>query len=599
MPARQNAVGGWLIVMMCRAVLWCLLLLAGCGADSALADSAARLSEADALRLNDHEQARQLLSDIDVSTLTPAQTDQFLYLKTYLSTFNGDLRATYDSYGNLLGQITTPQIRVRALMSRLNLSAFIGEWHAGFSMAGELNELLERGVDEQTEKTIYQTLVTFYSNAGQYSLARNIVQGLRPAVQDAPDFLCQLDVAALGAAFSENKAGLDATTIDQTIAVCEQAGSDFFVTYTRTYLFYTLVEQGAIEQAQALYQQLASDVDALNFLYLSISFNAYVSKFQLLSGQEQKARETALKTLQLDPSGDYMPSKITALEVLTEVATRQYNYREAFDYLKQLEQVRSELRDETIIKQLAYQQANFNLILKDSEIQLLDERNRALEAQSQLARERMQSSYVALSFIALIVMGLLVWGYRSQRSQRKMARLARTDSLTGIYNRGFFLERVRALLDKAQKEQRICSLLLFDLDHFKRVNDTYGHQVGDWVLERVVDTVAEQLDAGTVFGRMGGEEFAVFLYGQDRHHALALAETCRAAIQNVDTADSGHGFFVSASFGVSDTSQAGYLFRNLSSASDLALYQSKQSGRNRVYEFDGATDGDNEDGAGV
>lgn len=153
---------------------------------------------------------------------------------------------------------------------------------------------------------------------------------------------------------------------------------------------------------------------------------------------------------------------------------------------------------------------------------------------------------------------------------------ASTDALTGIANRRVFDDRLRAELARAERHERELSLALFDLDHFKRINDACGHHNGDRALVRFASLLAEYARRGDVVARVGGEEFAWLMPETDHDGALAAAERVRTAIEL--ERDEGFGAFtVSAGVVIADSlSTAETLFQD----ADRALYEAKESGRN-------------------
>ena len=158
----------------------------------------------------------------------------------------------------------------------------------------------------------------------------------------------------------------------------------------------------------------------------------------------------------------------------------------------------------------------------------------------------------------------------------KVRKLAATDGLTGVANRATFESTLRRELARAARGQTDVSLVLCDIDHFKRLNDTYGHQVGDDVLKRVAAGLAEGCRPYDTAARYGGEEFAVILPGASHEDALALAERLRAA------AASGGDPAVTMSAGVSSFPLDATDGEALIKAADDALYAAKDGGRNRV-----------------
>lgn len=158
----------------------------------------------------------------------------------------------------------------------------------------------------------------------------------------------------------------------------------------------------------------------------------------------------------------------------------------------------------------------------------------------------------------------------------------RTDYLTGIANRGYIFEYGFKLGDRALKNGVPLSLVLLDLDHFKKINDTLGHEAGDRALISSVQAVKETLRRGEVFGRLGGEEFAVIMPEVDRDEAERRADEMRQAVASAGFLHAGkHPVNFTASFGVAVIDPS-CDFQTLVNRADEALYVAKNSGRNRV-----------------
>jgi diguanylate cyclase (GGDEF)-like protein len=188
-----------------------------------------------------------------------------------------------------------------------------------------------------------------------------------------------------------------------------------------------------------------------------------------------------------------------------------------------------------------------------------------------------------LMLIALggILMAILsAWTFKILRQKNIFRLSSQIDGLTRISNRAHFVESGVQVFKTTQKS---AGVVLFDMDHFKTVNDTFGHAAGDWVLKTVAASVKSLLPKGEMLGRLGGEEFAFFVIGLNQTELLALAERCRAAIASIDSQGSGFSFPMTASFGVAvlgGTELCG--FEETLAAADKALYFSKTEGRNRV-----------------
>lgn len=171
-----------------------------------------------------------------------------------------------------------------------------------------------------------------------------------------------------------------------------------------------------------------------------------------------------------------------------------------------------------------------------------------------------------------------------ERSEKHLRMLSLTDSLTGVLNRRGLFGRFDAIQESAFHNNRLVAVLLFDLDHFKRVNDRFGHQAGDIVLT-VFARMARQFVPAGVFGRMGGEEFAAFTTVADQTEAEALAESIRAEFCRVPVSTGDAIIPVTVSIGVAMASSIEANRDKLVSAADRALYAAKAAGRNCTIIF--------------
>nr|MBP6743315.1 GGDEF domain-containing protein [Deltaproteobacteria bacterium] len=173
------------------------------------------------------------------------------------------------------------------------------------------------------------------------------------------------------------------------------------------------------------------------------------------------------------------------------------------------------------------------------------------------------------------------------RMYRELEAMATTDGLTGLTNRRAFQERLTEMLGRAERHGRPLTLLLCDIDHFKKINDTYGHPVGDTVLKRVAQVVAAQVRKIDIAARYGGEEFAVVLESTDQEGGRQLAERIRQEVQKLVLAqEQGGGTFgCTLSLGISTFPSDGQDGRLLIQRADQALYYAKRNGRNRAVAF--------------
>ncbi|HEY3329419.1 MAG TPA: GGDEF domain-containing protein [Capsulimonadaceae bacterium] len=163
---------------------------------------------------------------------------------------------------------------------------------------------------------------------------------------------------------------------------------------------------------------------------------------------------------------------------------------------------------------------------------------------------------------------------------REMEGLASIDPLTGLRNRRGFMQVGEAVVTLAARHDKPVSLLMCDIDHFKNVNDTFGHDVGDRVLEAVAFAIQSGLRENDIAGRLGGEEFAILLGDTDISGAETVAEHIRDAVSRIDQ-PLGLSSTVTVSIGIADRHEGAPDLKSLLRLADEALYKAKHSGRNR------------------
>ncbi|WP_150621551.1 GGDEF domain-containing protein [Pandoraea horticolens] len=169
-----------------------------------------------------------------------------------------------------------------------------------------------------------------------------------------------------------------------------------------------------------------------------------------------------------------------------------------------------------------------------------------------------------------------------RRVNRVLGDMAMRDGLTAALNRRAFLIQAERQFATARAQQRRLSVLMLDIDHFKRVNDTWGHAIGDRVIVELTLVLRATLRKGTVIGRLGGEEFAVLLPEADAQRAMQASERLLTAIGSASVPGPNGPVRISASIGISSLAVDDADFGTLLQRTDRALYAAKQAGRNRA-----------------
>ena len=162
-------------------------------------------------------------------------------------------------------------------------------------------------------------------------------------------------------------------------------------------------------------------------------------------------------------------------------------------------------------------------------------------------------------------------------------RRAQTDPLTGVLNRRSLIERLDIACTRARTRGLPISLLFIDLDHFKEINDTFGHQAGDACLHAIVGPIQSELRQSDVIGRYGGEEFVVILSSADSSAARPIAERIRGRVADVRVEGYGEPISLTCSIGIAASDMLGVWGQHLIARADAAVYVAKRAGRNRVH----------------
>jgi two-component system, cell cycle response regulator len=170
-----------------------------------------------------------------------------------------------------------------------------------------------------------------------------------------------------------------------------------------------------------------------------------------------------------------------------------------------------------------------------------------------------------------------------EQYQKSIYESATRDGLTRIFNKKYFLDTLRKEFAYCLRHRVPLSLVMFDVDHFKKINDTYGHQAGDYVLARIAQKIMDTVRVEDLFARYGGEEFALMLRESAEEKAFICAERCRRAVDGADFSFGGTPIKVSISLGIATLLDSDFAQpEDLIASADKYLYRAKKAGRNRV-----------------
>lgn len=548
------------------------------------------LKEADELRLSDRTVAKQLLDSIEVDTLTGDDKVYFQYLIAVIGTFDGDIKQTAEVLKNLLNVVKDKRLKVRISASYLNLLGSLGNWKEGLALGEELTNYVS-DIDEQEVKyRAYLGLIAFYEQLQQPETVLNLTNRIVGKESVPAEVECGALAAHISSLIKLNSQSFSIEYLQNASQFCLDHGLTIYFAVLEMHKIAWMISQKMYSEALPYLEALIANPEVNKFTpHLTMVMSRY-AEVNLKLGKIDVARDFARRILAIDSEQNYRQAIIKALEVLHVIERDYGETKEAYKYLVQLTSLQFAENVSQQEKQLAIQKAWFELDAIQHENELLDKENSLLQTKAKLVRENFENSILALVLVSLILLLLVFWSYRNHKVQAKLKHLARIDSLTKISNRRYFTEYAETLINKARVNNELVCFVILDLDHFKNINDSYGHQLGDTALVTTADTLTKTLADDAVLGRLGGEEFGAIFCGKRIDEVLNLIESCRNEIARVKLPIAEYKLKLTASFGVSSSEDVGYPFENLYAAADLALFQSKRYGRNQVYQYSPSMD---------
>jgi diguanylate cyclase len=545
-----------------------------------------QLEQADSLRSSDPKQFSDLIIQLDTDTrnATPDQLEKLRYLQAYRLAFTGQYNLAIQKASVIFEQSKNTTLKYRAGLLMTNSYAVTRDYGAGFSTLNKTLLLQNKIDDPQHRHDGLFVAALLHNQVGQYALGKHYAEQI---LADSPDtrLRCLANSVLLEAMYNLKSMPENDTDIDHMIRSCSDHGESLIGNLSRTYLVRKWASQGNTEKAIALLEQHLTETDSSQFPRLLAEIHSLLAEYKLTVGNIIEAEHHASIAIKQSAAVPYSQPLVVAEKTLYEIALRRKDNAAALEhYLKYAEADKAYLND-VKARELAYQLVKHETLQKNQTIALLNNKNKLLQLEQTVAKQKARYTVSVIILLGVLLTLLMYWTYRTKRIQMAFRRLAETDTLTGISNRDHFNKNVEHALADAGKKTEQLSLIMFDLDNFKSINDRYGHATGDWVLKQVTQVIKPICRKQDCIGRIGGEEFAILLRASDLESATAMAERFREHIAAINTDETGNRFTATASFGVATTLSSGYNFDTLLSQADEALYQSKREGRNRVSPY--------------
>jgi diguanylate cyclase (GGDEF)-like protein len=551
-------------------------------------DGAALLQQAEAQVCSTSlsDQCVSLLHRLDQesSQLDSEQLQRLHYLQAWQNVLRGDYQTSDALITGILSASRDASLRLKAAILRVNSLSEQSRFDEAFRQLSQLVVSLQEGPGASAPVREHGFVVasSLYADAGQYELASYYADEIFKRGLASPGYTCVDDHARIAALYGGRKwQGID-PLIAQGIEVCVTERNSLYANGIRYFAAKLDIDRGRPRQAIALLRENYSAVQRDGYAPQLAQFDALLATAYDQTRQPQLARESALAAIAHGTHNRYAESISTAYRILYQVAKQQGDVASALGYHEKYMTADKGYLDEVSAKALAFQTVQQQVLAKKLQVDTLNKQNQILQLQQSLDKNASEMSRLYIILLLTVLAFIAFWAYRIKRSQLRFMKLARRDGLTGIFNRQHFVSSAEMQLQYCKKSSRQACLVLIDLDHFKVVNDTHGHAVGDRVLKRAVAACQEHLRSTDIFGRLGGEEFGIVLPECTLEQALGRAEQIRVAIATAASGEDAPGVPISASFGVATIARSGYELRKLLIDADDGLYRAKREGRNRI-----------------
>jgi diguanylate cyclase (GGDEF)-like protein len=541
------------------------------------------LKRADGVKTSNHPEFLELIRQLG-SAGTKLSLQQQLYLR-YLQAWEASYRGDYKTANPLLNAIIAESsdvtLKFRATTTLVNMLDIGSRYEDAFARVDQLVDQLPQILDKNARMQALGTAGFLYNEAGQYDLGKHYANQM---LRENPDGegACKGRFLQAQSLYQSGKF----TTLDkqsgEAIAACDNASELIFANTIRFYVANFDIQHGQSSAAINLLQKNYVDVRRIGYPELISDFDSSLAQAYWNKGNITLAKQYAQAAIDDGVKNEFTKSLTNAYESLYLIAKKQGDLAAALSYHEKYMAADKGYLNEVSAKALAFQTVRQQVVAKKLQIDALNKRNQILQLQQSLDRKASEMSRLYIALLLAVLAFIAFWAYRVKRSQLRFMKLARRDGLTGIFNRQHFVGSAETQLQYCKKSARQACLVLIDLDHFKVVNDTHGHAVGDRVLKRAVAACQEHLRSTDIFGRLGGEEFGIVLPECTLEQALGRAEQIRVAIATAASGEDAPGVPISASFGVATIARSGYDLRQLLIDADDGLYRAKREGRNRI-----------------
>jgi diguanylate cyclase (GGDEF)-like protein len=560
-----------------------LCVLAAPSFASTITDHTGFIDETEDLRTKDHPQFVQRLAQLrlDSKNLTATEQWKLRYLEAWETMFEGAYAKSEVQLNEIIKHSGDASLDSKAASLLMSNMALTRRYEDAFTLANQLTTNLPSVTDPRARSMVLTNLSQMLNLAGQTDLAIKYADMAESAVPPG-DTACKPLSMKVAALYNGKHLTSSSPELQQAIDVCLAAHQPVVVNTISLVMGSLFLDEDQPLKAMALLDRIDASIRAN--AYFPHEESAKLQRAQAFAklGNDVEARKAAMAVVAMAGTDDISEWLKEAYDVLYRIEKRQGNPAAALSYYEQFVAQDKGYLNDLSVRSLAYEVSQQHQMVQNLSTESLSKQNRILRLQQSLDANTVATGRLYITLLLVILASIALLLFRVKRSQLRFKRMSTLDGLTGILNHQHFMSEAERILRIQEKKLGSACLVSIDIDHFKQVNDTHGHAMGDIVLQHTVAVLQEDLRPIDLFARLGGEEFGILLVGCTSSQAMATAQRLRIAIESAPVEDNGRVISLSVSVGVASTDRCGYQLSRLFRESDAALYRAKRAGRNRV-----------------
>lgn len=523
----------------------------------------------------------QLRALQSIFTLKQERSYYLLYATSLI--FRGKHKESVSLVESFIDKVNDPEFRVKFLYQLSDGYTLLGDYASALKAMNQSIVLLPNLVELGSKVTTLQAAITLLNSLHAYDEAMAYADRMYALEGEAVNALskCYGLANRIEIGFLRGDSQKAQSLLGEATRTCDASNRKVISLIVKSLATVDLIDSGRVEQGIKAGLPLLQEFSKTNQNsdYVTQLEDA-VARAYIKTGNLTLAEQYALSAYQRAKAQDVVQLMEKSSETMAIIKRAQGQPNSAIEYYDINLALKKKVLDDQLQKNLAYQRVKFDTQDKANQLTLLEQKNRILTVEKKLQQRSKESLLLLITLAVILLTVLAAWLIRTLRQKNLFRTSSQIDGLTQVCNRAHFMAVSTQTFNSASDT---VSVVLFDMDHFKTINDTFGHAVGDWVLRAVSDSVKLQLGKTAILGRLGGEEFGICIQSASAAEVQALTECCRAAIASIDTQPCGFRFPISASFGIATRGHQGLLsFEETLAAADKALYFSKNEGRNRV-----------------